>query len=306
MGRRHFHFGPTPRAMQPSLEVGCRAKHDARPDATTSEGPASRRHFLDRKATSGGSTMDNFEISSKRHCEPPKADLEEPVSSVRRVYNDHEHRASDWQVPAPLSGRRHLRGKACHMEGAASQVTRESSTPRGRRHFDPSAQPSTSSDWRHFASAPVQRRHLFAEDNLRWSSAIPSPRGQPRSEGLRCSSASPTFLDQGTAFALGSAIPVSRSEEATAAASSLSACGTPRSHTGRLHAEVEDHLKGSTWRGPQHHADCAPRRPSRRPGRDGSSLLGGSIRYAASERVPSPSLYHRPQDHMWGAVVQAY
>ncbi|CAE8594917.1 unnamed protein product, partial [Polarella glacialis] len=118
---------------------------------------------------------------------------------------------------------------------------------------------------------------------------LASKAGQ-RPDGIRCNSASPTFLDQGTALALGNEQGDSDSRRALA--------GRANSPS-RRRLEVEDNLVGGTLRGPRSAAPEALQRPSRRPPvSEKVSLMGHHVKCGNSERPLSPS--RRPEDHLVG------
>jgi len=317
MGRRHFNFDPSTRALQASLEVSCRVGEQpveirtratpiAPPEDVTDHVP-SRRLFGDRQAP-GGSTCDAFDISSKRHCQPPEIDPNYmPPCSVRRYPVDVEHRETMTQDQPVLGGRRHVPGPKSFLSGSGPEVGRSDSVPCGKRHCEPSKPEKLHVEMRRGGEQlPPQRRHRQADDHLQHSSALPSRSMPGRPEGLRCCQGSPTHWDSGTAFALGSALPVDAVGQDVKRQDAPPTPGRapPRPQTpGRRRLDVEDNLVGGALRGPGAKGPTVPR-PSRRPAKDGSSLVGGCVPYNVStstnHRSASPFRY-KPQDNLVGA-----
>lgn len=271
MGRRHFLFGPTPRAMQESILEGCQVRNAAAA-LVDSEPIQSRRHFdaFNLEGTRGATTS-SFEITSKRH------------------FDAVEHKECGREVGDSCQGRKHVLGPACHMQGAL-QVKSQQCQPRRKLE---GSQPTIRR-----GEAP-QRRHLVCQDHLLWSGAVSAIPEAERPQGLRRSSPSPT-LDSQVAALL--ACP---STETTTQAHPL-ICEGPRSQTPvKRRVEVPDNLVGGTLRGLQPVQEKpAPRRPKHECA--ATSLLGGHLRslgdQADTNRLPSPSRCHRPQDNLAGGA----
>ncbi|CAK9118595.1 unnamed protein product [Durusdinium trenchii] len=167
MGRRHFLFGPPPRALQGSILEGCQVRNDAPSALVDSEHVQTRRHFNLEEGTRGATTS-SFEIASKRR------------------FDALEHKEHGREVIESYYGRKHLLGPECHMQGAlqvkSAEVQRrrqETSQPTLRRGDTP------------------QRRHLVSQDHLLWSGAVSGRcADQAPPQGLRRSEPSPTLDSQ--------------------------------------------------------------------------------------------------------------
>lgn len=263
-----------------------------------------RRMYPALEVSAGGSTLDQFCISPKRHCGPPSSSTNADYkgsSSMRRAV-DFERMTSKAEDGSQLGGRRHVPPPPGHLAGSGSEVVRLNSHPSSKRHCeDLSARHRSASAARWSQRLLPQRRHLHAQDHLLGSSVVGTTQalaGRPKD--LRRSTVSPTFSDQGAVLSLGSFAPVAESE-----ARASSAAGPCRPRTpGRRHLEMEDHLVGSMLRGPQATNADLPSRPSRRPGLDRVSLLGASVRCEsapeASMRCPSCG----PQDTLFGGTFR--
>eukprot|EP00933_Yihiella_yeosuensis_P008900 TRINITY_DN114606_c0_g1_i1.p1 TRINITY_DN114606_c0_g1~~TRINITY_DN114606_c0_g1_i1.p1 ORF type:complete len:333 (+),score=31.01 TRINITY_DN114606_c0_g1_i1:97-1095(+) len=308
MGRRHFEFGPVPRAKQVSLGEAanvvkdmeavsvCRLSSGAveadlawRPSRRVFPGPKtqavqSNGECWPNQAFQGdGATRDTFAITPKRHTEKPPS-FKDPnyvmPSSVKRL-DDVEHKPSTSQEPATPAGKRHVQGGQDHFEGGSPQVARSDLPRRScRRHVeDPCSKPRSRTEVNKANFIALQRRHLTEEDHLT-AHRVSNPPPASRPQGRRCSSASPTHLDTGTAAAIQNA-----AAEASKPPTPQALCEP------RRRFDMEDNLVGGTLRGPRSNSNpaVAPR-PSRRPGRDMSSLHGGQLRYITpTARHPSPS-----------------
>ncbi|CAK9019625.1 unnamed protein product [Durusdinium trenchii] len=277
MGRRHFLFGPPPRALQGSILEGCQVRNDAPSALVDSEHVQTRRHFNLEEGTRGATTS-SFEIASKRR------------------FDALEHKEHGREVIESYYGRKHLLGPECHMQGAlqvkSAEVQRrrqETSQPTLRRGDTP------------------QRRHLVSQDHLLWSGAVSGRcADQAPPQGLRRSEPSPT-LDSQVANLL-----VDPAREAMAQAAPL-LCYGPRSQTPvKRRVEVADNLVGGTLRGAGslQQAEKSEKILQRRLD-DGTSLLGGHLREplpmpfvddaARPLALPSRSP-QRPQDHLAGGA----
>eukprot|EP00438_Fugacium_kawagutii_P028602 Skav226694 [mRNA] locus=scaffold3971:183644:188612:- [translate_table: standard] len=67
MGRRHFLFGPAPRAMQESILEGWQVRNAT--DSLIDCEPIQSRRRCQGEGTTGGATTSSFQIMSKRHFE---------------------------------------------------------------------------------------------------------------------------------------------------------------------------------------------------------------------------------------------
>lgn len=306
MGRRHFHFGPAPRAQQASLaEAACRvvsedcaslpraAKKVSTPKASDSSEcswAASRRLFPAKEAVSSGATMDSWSISPKRHCEPPPITDPRP-SSVRRTVAYEFQPSSQEEEPVPV-GRRHLPPPPGHLFGAATEVVRDDMELSSRRRcMTPCQRPRSAAATRRREMIPPQKRHLQAEDHLLGCEVLrveePAPRATAKRDVI-----SPTFIDQGPA------IP-------TTVQTKIQASSPPRPDSrprGRRYLNAADNFVGWTLRGAMVDSPTPVR--ARRFTPDKSSMFGGCVRSYPTLSAKRPGSASRPKESLIGGIFR--
>eukprot|EP00930_Biecheleria_cincta_P025805 TRINITY_DN18311_c0_g1_i1.p1 TRINITY_DN18311_c0_g1~~TRINITY_DN18311_c0_g1_i1.p1 ORF type:complete len:327 (+),score=46.17 TRINITY_DN18311_c0_g1_i1:66-983(+) len=304
MGRRHFHFGPQPRAMQSSVQQGtCQVAPDDRPLEARAKAslplqpqdfvdhiPA-RRLFPGRQAPSRGPAVG--ETPQKRHYRQPSVDSAWS-SSVRRGGADYQQQESAEDSNAP-SGRRHLRGYPGQLaqNGISCSEGRCVSGGGGRRHVEPPVPQRANSLTRATGlgeQLPKQRRHVREEDHLQGGGVCPGrPCPEPRPEALRCSDASPTYCDQGISQALTQAdYPKTTPAEPLLLLGGdgygAARCRTPQ----RRRLDLHDHLVGGTLRGSA--GDAAAPLPRHSRTSQCRSCVRGSPLTTTERRIVCPLL----------------
>lgn len=253
-----------------------------------------RRLYPERKVTAGGSTFDSLCISPKKASTPPPSvadpNFKSPCS-VRRT-GDHEHQPSKGEeVASAVPGRRHVAPPSAHLAGA--EVVHDPLKSAGRRHSaDLVAQKAEEriAQMVNHGHMLARRRYLAGEEHVFGADVFRAePCPAPKPQSLRCSPFSPTYVDDGTALAMGSFIVPEDCDPSRRPSS----CGR------RRFSPVDNHLVGATLRDWQ----AAPEvpRPSRRPGPQGSSLIGGTDRRPILKVQASPS--RRPPESLIGGVL---
>lgn len=339
MGRRHFGFGPAPRATMDSFNgVSCHIvnddprdshphgmkrqvyppypynKHDTAlspymvMDCSPSEPSPSRRVYHDRDlATTCGATEDLCTTNARRRqCSAPPPNQSRHTS--RRLYPEHEQFESNSEDAYSATGsRRYLLGPDGYIAGPTPTVVRAGSTPSCRRHVEnPAARPRSGSAARRGPMPlPAQRRHLQHRDHLVGGHVrrAEAPSSAHRVEGLRSSPTySKTYDDTAVSMTFGKPQDV--------AASSPPARRPPRPEG------PEDNLKGASLRGvccpspAPETANGGSRAASARPGRrpypsreqNHGNLVGGGCEIQYSQGSPRTPMSRAPEDNLMGSL----